>query len=113
MDTLTFDVEDLNEITFEANIDDSNVDKNMLLMGEGSIKISFQMLIDVDEVTKKIVPRHYLKRAYNLERNDLPKRLQNLPIFLEETKPTLIFFISCYFILSPNECPDDQGIGIK
>ena len=56
MDTLTFDVEDLNEITFEANIDDSNVDKNMLLMGEGSIKISFQMLIDVDEVTKKLCP---------------------------------------------------------
>ena len=103
MDTLTFDVEDLNEITFEANIDDSNVDKNMLLMGEGSIKKSFQMLIDVDEVTKKIVPGHYLKRAYNLERNDLPKRLQNLPIFLEETKPTLIFlFLVILFYLLMN-----------
>ena len=87
MDTLTFDVEDLNEITFEANIDDSNVDKNMLLMGEGSIKISFQMLIDVDEVTKKIVPGHYLKRAYNLERNDLPKDLKICQFFWKKQSP--------------------------
>ena len=48
MDTLTFNVEDLNEISFEANIDGN--DENILLMAEGSIKKSFQMSVDVDEV---------------------------------------------------------------
>ena len=48
MDTLTFNVEDLNEISFEAKIGSN--DENILMMAEGSIKKSFQMSIDADEV---------------------------------------------------------------